>query len=225
MIQLDPEDILGAGCADALGRILLGFGTLAAGGFAGALGCFCFSVIDTAVTFLLISGTWTPIVLPDLAMLFLLPIWGFASYTAMLAIPNTLIALVYFSKNEDPTLKRFLVHAGIHQLATFVTLADHFGSFDALSWTGMGVLDVVLFLTNILLQVATFSGLIFIALLIKNRLRIRHQEHLMTVASINQIRKAELAQKVHVPPPPAGTKPPQARPLKAQEEKNELGDV
>lgn len=219
MIALDPEDILGAGCAEAFGRVLLGLGTLVAGAVAATIGFLAYEAIELAIGYLLggFSGAWS---LTGASSFFLVPIWGFASISSLIAIPNALFALVYFKNAEEPTIKRFLFHAGAHQVATFISFATWFGPFGGLDWAAMSWDEVLLVILSLILQVATFAGIVFVAIFACNRLRVRHEEHLMSVASMNAVRRKELAKKIHVPPPPAGTPTPKARPLTRKEDEN-----
>lgn len=217
VIPLDPEEILGAGCADAIKRALLGCGTLAAGGVAAVIGFFSFVVIEAAVAFFL-TGIVPPISPTDSATLFLIPILGFASIGATFSVPNTIFAFIYYSKTDEPKFERFLIHSGIHQIATFITLAAWFGGYDYFDWMSMELTEAILAAVSLLLQIATFVGLYFIGVFFRNRMRILHEEHLMTVSALNAARKQEIANKVHVPPPPGGVVPPKVRPLTQKED-------
>jgi hypothetical protein len=147
-------------------------------------------------------------------MLFLLPIWAFGSYAAILAFPNLVVALVYFARVEEPSLSRFLIHCGLHQLATTLSIA---------LWTlpAPEPYFSILVGTMVVAHFIALALLITSSLVIRNRLRIRHEEHLLSIAAETAVRKQQLAQKVHVPPPPSGTTIPKARPLNKKPHENE----
>lgn len=210
MIPLDPEEIIASGCGESLRRVGLALGSLSLGSFfafaAWKAAFFFFQALD----FILPSG-WPTISAPfeGAMFLFLLPGWAFATMTFFGAIPNLFVAIIYFARTEEPTARRFLIHAAIHQSATAITIA---------LWQGGGATNrlelTVLITVFVTFQLVALALLIFLVQTVKHRFRVDHEVHLMTVAAQNEARKRELANKVHIPPPPTGTAAPKARKLK-----------
>ena len=207
MIPLDPEEIIAAGCGETLRRVGIAMSTLFLGSLF-SLGAFIFtSLLSIGLDFVLPSVTAVIELEFDAAFFFLLPIWAFGSLTAILSFPNLIIALIYFARVEEPTALRYLIHAAIHQFATSCAVTLWFLDGDL-------ILGVALWIFHLIF----LALLVFAVFALKNRFRSNHEEHLMAVASQNELRKRELASKVHIPPPPTGTPSPKAHPLSSKED-------
>lgn len=207
MIPLDPEEIFGSACWEAIRKVLTMLACLYIGSLCGLVGLLAAETVSTWF-----DSFFTEMPAYEFgAELFLLPFWTLGSAAAFLALPNILCASVYYFTTEIPSRKRFIQFATIHQIAFVLALLEWY-SFPSIF--GSGAVEVIVsLLGGLFFQVMAWGAFYYCSLLVRSRQGRNHEEHLMTVAAENAVWRRRLEEAEFIPAPPSGPEPPRARPL------------
>ena len=111
MLAIDPEEVFGLALWESLQRAF---------GFTGFLLLGSTFAVLSALAAQFLLG-FTPLAgshfLPSFsgAGIFALPFWVMTSVFVFIAVPNALIAAFYYFRCEEPSARRFFIHAAIQQ--------------------------------------------------------------------------------------------------------------
>lgn len=203
MIHLDPSDIFGSAVWEAIKKGLSFSGCLLLGSLLAFFGAYA------AQTLLAPTPLHGCSFLPPMSshIILTIPFFVMTSIAAIIAVPNAFIAVIHYMRTEEPTAKHFLIFTAVQQFALTVSFNEW--AFDSSYFLHSLVSSLLLWFFHLSL----FGLLLFSKTFFKNKERTRHEEHLMNVSAENSAWRQKLENQEVIPPPPAGTKPPKARPL------------
>ncbi|MEM9080206.1 MAG: hypothetical protein AAGC74_05875 [Verrucomicrobiota bacterium] len=195
MIPLDPEEIAASGCWETISRVFLAFCFLALAPLFAATSALATSAISSLLPVSFYFGGTPPFLETLTLILVALAIAG--------VFGGGILSLILFARDGVPERKRLIALATMQHLSFTILMLG------SVTYSGE-IIETAVFL---IFQIGFLGLIIYTTIFLQNFLRVRHEQHLMTVAAENAVRRHQLNKKIHIPPPPAGTKPPQPRPL------------